>query len=222
MDKILVLDDEKQIVEMISEFLYEENYKVIKSYTYDQALEKMNDKIDLVILDIGLDKKDGIEICKKIREKYNIPIIFLSAKTNVDKKAQGLEAGADDYITKPFDPIELVARVKAHLRRYRKYDHQVIDKTSIGDLEIDNISKRVYKNGKRTNLSNKEYELLIYLIINRKQVVSREEILENVWESKYYGLNTVNTNIMRLRKKLEDNGKKYIKSVRGKGYIFDC
>lgn len=222
MDNILIIDDEKRIVSMIEEFLIDAGFKTLVGYSSKDALDLINEDVNLAILDVNLGDMDGIDLCFEIRKKYNIPIIFLSAKTRSVDKVKGLNAGADDYITKPFDPEELIARIKANLRRYRKYDNQVIDKIEIGKLRIDNLSKRVYKNNKRINLSNKEYQLLIYLILNKNKVLNRKEILENVWESKYYGLNTVNTNIMRLRNKIDDKENKYIKSVRGRGYVFEC
>src|SRR6056297_985590 len=146
MDKILVIDDEASIVEMIEEFLSQSHFKTIKGYSKSDALAYMDETIDLVLLDISLanNQTGGYEICKEIRKTYKVPIIFLSAKTTALDKVTGFNAGGDDYITKPFDPMELIARINANLRRYKKYDHQKSETIAFKDLRINRSSKRVF------------------------------------------------------------------------------
>lgn len=221
MDKILVIDDEQAIVEMIEEFLSQSNFKIIKGYSKLDALAYIDETIDLVLLDISLgnNQNGGYEICKEIRKHYKIPIIFLSAKTTSLDKVTGFNAGGDDYITKPFDPMELIARINANLRRYKKYDHQKSEIIKFKDLRINVLSKRVFINKIEIDLTQREYELLYFLLKNRGKIISREEILLQVWDHVNYDLNVVNTNIMRLRNKLSSNKDEYIKSVHSRGYI---
>jgi|AntRauTorckE6833_2_1112554.scaffolds.fasta_scaffold25414_4 DNA-binding response OmpR family regulator len=221
MDKILVIDDEAAIVEMIEEFLSQSNFKIIKGYSRLDALAYIDETVDLVLLDISLgnNQNAGFEVCKEIRENYKIPIIFLSAKTTSLDKVTGFNAGGDDYITKPFDPMELIARINANLRRYKKYDRQKSEIIRFKDLSINAISKRVFINEKEINLTQREYELLYFLLKNRGKIISREEILKSVWAHENYDINVVNTNIMRLRNKLSSNKDDYIKSVHSRGYV---
>lgn len=221
MEKILVVDDEHAIVEMIEEFLSQSGFKIIKGYSKLDALAYIDESIDLVLLDIsfGNNQNGGYEICKEIRKRYKIPIIFLSAKTTSLDKVTGFNAGGDDYITKPFDPMELIARINANLRRYKKYDHQKSEIIEFKDLKINVLSKRVFINDLEIDLTRREYELLYFLLINRGKIISREEILLKVWDHANYDLNVVNTNIMRLRNKLSLNKDDYIKSVHSRGYI---
>lgn len=221
MDKILVIDDEQAIAEMIEEFLSQSNFKIIKGATKLDALAYMDETIDLVLLDISLESNQnaGYEICKEIRKNYKIPIIFLSAKTTSLDKVTGFNAGGDDYITKPFDPMELIARINANLRRYKKYDHQKSEIIEFKDLSIHLLAKRVFIGEEEIALTQREYELLHFLLKNRDKIISREEILKKVWDHENYDLNIVNTNIMRLRNKLSSNKDAYIKSVHSRGYI---
>lgn len=181
----------------------------------------MDETIDLVLLDISLgnNQNGGYEICKEIRKNYKIPIIFLSAKTTSLDKVTGFNAGGDDYITKPFDPMELIARINANLRRYKKYDRQKSEIIRFKDLRINRISRRVFINAMEIDLTQREYELLYFLLKNKDKILSREEILKQVWDHENYDLNVVNTNIMRLRNKLSSNKDDYIKSVHSRGYI---
>ncbi|MGM0378612.1 MAG: response regulator transcription factor [Bacillota bacterium] len=221
MYKLLVVDDEKEIVNMIDTFLKNFNYKIIKGYSSLDALALIDKSIDLVILDIALNKEPnaGITICKKIREKYNTPIIFLTAKTNSIDQIKGFNVGADDYITKPFDLMLLASRIKAHLRRVNDYDLNKKDILKVKDLKLNTKSKRVFKGEKELSLSEHEYNLLVYLLSNKNIILSKKSILENVWKSQHYNDNNVNTSIMRLRKKLDDNKDKYIETIHSRGYI---
>ncbi|WIF95753.1 response regulator transcription factor [Caminicella sporogenes] len=228
MDKIMVVDDEKKIVHMISQFMKINNLEVVPAYSGKEAIEKLNSDIKLVILDISMENLDGMETCKIIRKKTNIPIIFLSAKSSQYDKVLGFGIGADDYITKPFDPIELVARVKAHIRRYKEYNNSNPNANKniikFDNIEIHINAHKVLKNGKEINLSTTEFNLLLFFINNVHTVLTRKQILNNVWKSELYDENTVNTYVKRLRHKIEDNksNPKYIKSIRGIGYIFEA
>lgn len=227
MDRIMVVDDEKDMVYMIKEFMKVYNIDVVTAYSGEAALLKFDDTIDLILLDINMEKLNGIEVCKNIRQKSSIPIVFITSNSSQYDKILGLGVGADDYITKPFDPIELVARVKAHIRRYKEYSSFHENKNEIiefGDIRIICSAHRVLKKGKEINLTSTEYNLLIYLIKNPNKVLTRKDLLLNVWKSQIYDENTVTTYIKRLREKIEDdkNSPKYIKSVRSIGYIFEA
>lgn len=222
---ILVLDDEKEIADLVELYLKNENYNVYKFYTSEKAMECINTlELDLAILDVMIKGKDGFEICKYIRErKLNFPIIMLTAKIDDKDKITGLTLGADDYITKPFNPLELVARVKSALRRYTKYNER-IEKEKIyihGGLEIDKNMHKCLLYEKDIELTPLEFEVLLYLVKNRGQVVSSEELFEKVWKEKYLdNNNTVMVHIRRIREKLKDDTKnpKFIKTVWGVGY----
>lgn len=226
MDRIMVVDDEKKIVHMITEFMKANQIEVIPAYSGNEAIKKLDSTLKLIILDINMDDIDGMEVCKKIRERSNIPIIFLSSNASQYDKVLGLGLGADDYITKPFDPIELVARVKAHIRRYSSYGDSVKHKNFIkfGNIKVHRAAHRVMKDDKEISLSTKEFNLLLFFIDNSNTVLTRKQILNNVWESELYDDNTVTTYVKRLRDKIEqDRGNPlYIKSVRGTGYIFEA
>lgn len=225
--KILVVDDEKAIVDILSFNLKKENYDVITAYDGEKGLElALNENPDLILLDIMMPKLDGLQVCRKLREKVNIPIIMLTARAEEVDKVLGLELGADDYVTKPFSVRELMARVKANLRR------QVIDteetKNSnvlqLGNLKIDIDRYEVNKNGEVLELTLREYELLKFLATQKGQIFSRESLLEQVWGYEYYGdVRTVDVTIRRLREKVEDiPGKpEYILTKRGIGYYFN-
>ncbi|WZL73829.1 response regulator transcription factor [Clostridiaceae bacterium 35-E11] len=227
MDKIMVVDDEKDIIYMIRDFMKIHQIEVVEAFSGQEAIEKLDDAIKLLVLDINMEDMSGIELCKEIRKESNLPILFLTARSSQADKILGLGMGGDDYITKPFDPIELVARVQANLRRYDIYNHtnEVQGRRAI---TFDNIvvypqHYRVLKNDRDIQLSMKEFELLLYFIKNAFLVLSREQILDNVWSHQVYDYNVVNTNIKRLRKKLEDDPKnpKYIKTIWGIGYTFE-
>ncbi len=221
---ILILDDEKEIADLVELYLKNENYNVHKFYDYNLAINCINTKkLDLAILDIMVGKVSGFDICKMIRGKdLNFPIIFLTAKIEDVDKINGLTLGADDYITKPFNPLELVARVKAALRRYTKYNEKEEDNNIyIEGLEIDKETHKCLLYGKEIELTPIEFDILLYLANNRGCVVSSEELFEKVWKERYLdNNNTVMVHIRRIREKLKEDTKnpKFIKTVWGVGY----
>lgn len=221
---ILVLDDEKEIADLVELYLNNENYNVYKFYTSKEALQCIdNIKLDLAILDVMIAGKDGFEICKYIRDKnLNFPIIMLTAKIEDKDKITGLTLGADDYITKPFNPLELVARVKSALRRYTKYNEKTEEENIyIDGLEINKQNHKCLLYDKEIELTPLEFDILLYLANNRGHVVSSEELFEKVWKEKYLdNNNTVMVHIRRIREKLNEDTKnpKFIKTVWGVGY----
>lgn len=223
MFNVLVVDDEKEIRDAIDIYLRTEKIKVIKAGDGIEALELLeSNNIHLIILDIMMPKLDGINTCLKIRELNNIPIIMLSAKGEDSDKILGLNVGADDYITKPFNHLELVARVKSQLRRYEKplaIEQDNIIKVS--DLEIDMLSKIITLRGEEIKVTATEFKILHLLASNRGRIFSIKEIYEKVWEEPFYkSENTVTVHIRRIREKIELNTKEpeYIKVVWGIGY----
>ena len=221
---ILVLDDEKEIADLVELYLKNENYDVYKCYNSKDALFYIDTiKLDMAILDIMVAGKNGFEICKYIREKeLNFPVIMLTAKIDYQDKIEGLTIGADDYITKPFNPLELVARVKSALRRYTKYNEKQEDKAIyIDGLEINEKTHQCFLYEKQVELTPLEFDILLYLANNRGKVVSSEELFEKVWKEKYLDSNnTVMVHIRRIREKLNENTRepKFIKTVWGVGY----
>ena len=221
---ILVLDDEKEIADLVEVYLKNENYNVYKCYTSDDALKIVDTtKLDMAILDVMVSGKNGFEICKYIRDKnLNFPVIMLTAKVESQDKIQGLTIGADDYMTKPFNPLELVARVKSALRRYTKYNEKNEDETIfINGLEINEKTHSCLLYEKSVDLTPLEFDILLYLAKNRGQVVSSEELFEKVWKEKYLDSNnTIMVHIRRIREKLKENTRepKFIKTVWGVGY----
>ncbi len=222
---VLVCDDEKEIVDAIEIYLLQEGYQVLKAYDGEQAIAILkNQEVHLLIMDIMMPKLDGIRATMKIRENYSIPIIFLSAKSQDADKILGLNIGADDYITKPFNPLELTARVKSQLRRYTKLgnlpkENPLIYKT--GGLVIDDERKEVSVDGEMVRLTPIEYNILLLLIKNQGRVFSIEQIYEYIWEEEAIGAdNTVAVHIRHIREKIEINPKepKYLKVVWGVGY----
>ena len=225
---VLVVDDEKNIVDIIKYNLKKEGYEVITAYDGEEAV-KLNEENepDLILLDIMMPKLDGYAACRKIREKYDTPIIMLTARAEEVDKVLGLELGADDYVTKPFGTRELMARVKANLRRRSSAeqaegeDNQNV--LSFGPLSIDLKLFEVKKGGKVIDLTLREYELLKFLASQKTQVFSRETLLEKVWGYEYFGdVRTVDVTVRRLREKIEDDPGKpvYILTKRGVGYYF--
>jgi len=223
--KILVVDDEKNIVDIVAFNLHKEGYEVIVARDGEKCLEAFEKETpDLVILDIMMPKMDGFEACRKIREKSQVPIIMLTARAEEVDKVLGLELGADDYVTKPFGVRELLARVKANLRR----KHQPGDDSTgavmrFGDIEIDTGRYEVRRAGNSLELTHREYELIKFLATSNSQVFSREHLLERVWGYEYFGdVRTVDVTIRRLRAKVEENPEspKYILTKRGVGYYF--
>ncbi len=228
MDKltVLVVDDDREIVNSIAIYLENENYSVLKAFDGMQALELLaNHEVHLILMDIMMPKMDGIAATLKIREQKNIPIILVSAKSEDADKIIGLTMGADDYIIKPYNPLELVARVKSQLRRYtklgtmeKKQDDAVL---STGGLELNTETKTVSVDGEPVKLTPLEFKIVELLMRNPNRVFSIEEIYENVWNEPSYNVeNTVAVHIRRIREKIEINPKepKYLKVVWGIGY----
>ena len=224
---ILVADDDEDIVNSISIFLAAEGYGVFKAYNGRQALDiAVNNEIRLMLLDIMMPDMDGIETLMKLRERKNIPVILISAKSEDSDKIFGLYAGADDYVTKPFNPSELMARVKSHLRRYTRLGAMPENDTKIviDGLEIDTVSKTVSVDGAEARLTPMEYKILELLAANRGKVFSNDEIYRRVWnEDIVVSDNTVAVHIRHIREKIEINPKepKYLKVVWGIGYKID-
>ncbi len=221
---ILVVDDEIEVADLIEIYLKKENYQVYKYYESKDILKLLDKvKIDLAILDVMMKDMDGFSLCKKIREKYNFPIIFVTAKVEEGFKIEGLTIGADDYLTKPFEPLELVARVKAHLRRYKEYNEgpkeNVID---FRGIVINQDTHEFYFNEKKINLTKIEFAIMWYLCQNRGNVIAVDDLFKNVWQEKYYECdnNTIMVHIRHLREKMHDTSKnpKYIKTIWGVGY----
>lgn len=225
MYNILVCDDDKEIVKAIEIYLTKENYNVLKAYNGEECLNVLRDNtIHLIILDIMMPVKDGIETIKKIREKKAIPVIMLSAKSEDADKINGLNLGADDYVTKPFNPLELIARVNSGIRRYTKLNTVETKKSNIyksGELILDDDLKRVSVDGKDVKLTSTEFNILKFLIKNKGKVYSIDEIYQNVWGDDAYGVeNVIAVHIRHIREKLEINPKepKYLKVIWGIGY----
>ena len=222
---ILVLDDEKEIADLVELYLKNEDYNIYKFYSSKEALKCINEtKLDLAILDIMLPDTDGFSICNEIRKKYNYPIIMLTAKVDDISKIQGLSIGADDYITKPFNPLELIARVKSALRRYYNYNSKEKEDKDVIEFLGLSVNKKNHKctlYNEEIYLTPIEFSILWYLCENRGKVVSSEELFCNVWGEKYLDCNnTVMVHIKRLREKLYEKPKnpKFIKTVWGVGY----
>lgn len=225
---ILIADDEEEIADLIAIHLKKEGYHVIKVFDGQEAIHVIESQsIDLLILDIMMPEMDGYEVTRRIREKHNMPIIFLSAKTSDFDKVQGLVIGADDYITKPFTPIELVARVNAHLRRFIKLNHpQKDNRTNLefGGLVISLEQRTVTLYGENIELTPKEFDILYLLASHPKKVYSVEDIFQQVWGEAYFeGGNTVMVHVRTIRKKLREDKRtnKWIKTVWGVGYTFN-
>lgn len=221
MDKILIVDDENDIAELISDILEDEGYETRIENSGNAAIEATKTEVfDLILLDIMMPDISGTEVCAKIRSYATCPIIFLSAKTQLVDKLVGFEVGADDYITKPFINEELVARVKAHLRREERYvtkkNNNIIE---IGNIKLNKESFEVYLDKTLISLSTKEFELLSYLMENAGIVLSKEQIYQSVWKNNYGDIGTVAVNIKSLRNKI-DKEEKYIKTIWGMGYKF--
>lgn len=225
MSKILIVDDEKEIADLIEIYLKNENFEVVKYYNSKDVLTDLDTlKIDLAILDVMMPDIDGFNLCNKIREKYTFPIIFVTAKVEDIDKINGLMLGADDYVTKPFQPLELIARVKAHLRRTLKYNkaqslEEVID---FRGILINNTTHEFFFNEKKIDLTKIEFAILWLLCENRGIVLENDKIFEKVWKEKYFEKdnNTIMVHIRHLREKMHDVGKnpKYIKTIYGVGY----
>ena len=231
MAKILVCDDDKEIVEAIEIYLTQDGHQVLEAYDGIEAVEILKkESVDLLIMDIMMPRMDGIRATLKIREKHNIPIIILSAKSEDADKILGLNIGADDYITKPFNPLELTARVKSQLRRYTQLNpqsgagNQVKNEISIKGLTINKDNHKVTVYGEEIKLTPIEFDILYLLASNPGRVFSTDEIFEKVWNEKVYEANnTVMVHIRRLRTKIKDDNRedKIITTVWGVGYKID-
>lgn len=225
---ILVVEDEKNISDVVVAYLERENFNVFTSFDGENAIELFNkENIDLIILDLMIPKLSGDQVCRKIREKSNVPIIILTAKTEEEDKISGLSIGADDYVSKPFSPKELMSRVNAMLRRAYSYDKIQIDRISFNnnDLEIEESSMRVSKSGNEINLTSNEFKILLVLASNPNQVFSREQLIDLSFGYDYDGFDrTIDTHIKNIRHKIEDNPKSpnYIQTVYGAGYKFNA
>ncbi|MBO8165111.1 MAG: response regulator transcription factor [Brevibacillus sp.] len=225
MAKLLVVDDEKPIADILKFTLEKEGYQVVCAYDGEEALMLVDyEKPDLILLDVMLPGRDGMDVCRTVRQSYDMPIIMLTAKDSELDKVLGLELGADDYVTKPFSARELVARVKAHLRRQKPKGAEADSHfLRVHELEIDLNSYTVMKNGEPLDLTHREFELLTYMTRHQGQVVTREGLLQAVWGYDYFGdVRTVDVTIRRLREKIEDDPSqpRYIITRRGLGYVF--
>ena len=218
--KILIADDESRIRKLVNDFLSREGYEIIEANDGKEALDVFYDKNpDLVILDVMMPKFTGLEVCKEIRESSGVPIIILTAKDTESDELSGFSSGADEYISKPFSPKILVARVTALLRRSSTFN--IEDVLDAGKIHIDINAHLVSVDGSEIVLSVKEFELLCYFINNQGIALSREKILDNVWDYDYFGdARTVDTHVKKLRAKLKEYGK-YIQTIWGMGYKFE-
>lgn len=224
--QILVCDDDKEIVKAIEIYLIQEGYHVLKAYDGEEAIEVLkNQEVHLLVIDVMMPKLDGIRATLQIRQNSSIPIIILSAKSEDNDKILGLNIGADDYVTKPFSPLELVARVKSQLRRYTKLgnncEEENVNLYKTGGLEIDDERKTVYVEDELVKLTPIEYNILLLLVKNKGRVFSIDQIYQNIWNEEAVGAdNTVAVHIRHIREKIEINPKepRYLKVVWGIGY----
>lgn len=218
--KILIVDDESRMRKLVKDFLVRKNYEVIEAENGEQAVDLFfaDKEIALIILDVMMPKMNGWQVCKEIRQYSKVPIIMLTAKSDEKDELQGFDLGVDEYISKPFSPKILVARVEAVLRRTVATDEEVIE---IGGILLDKAAHMVKIDGSSIDLSFKEFELLTYFVANKGVALSRERILNNVWNYDYFGdARTIDTHVKKLRSKMGDKGD-YIKTIWGLGYKFE-
>ena len=227
MSKILIIEDEVAIAELEKDYLELSGFEVEVENSGDVGLLRaLKDEFDLIILDLMLPGVDGFEICRKIRETKNTPIIIVSAKKDDIDKIRGLGMGADDYMTKPFSPSEMVARVKAHLARYERLISSGMpnnDIIEIRGIKIDKTARRVWVNGEETNFTSKEFDLLTFLAQNPNHVYTKEELFQEIWDMESIGdIATVTVHIKKIREKIEYDTSKpqYIETIWGVGYRF--
>ena len=227
MSKILIVEDEVAIAELEKDYLELSGFDVVMQHTGDAGLKAaLNEDFNLIILDLMLPNVDGFEICKKVREKKNTPIIMVSAKKDDIDKIRGLGLGADDYMTKPFSPSELVARVKAHLARYERLVGSGVKANEIIEIrgiKIDKTARRVYVNGEEKAFTTKEFDLLTFLAENPNHVFTKEELFNKIWDMESIGdIAPVTVHIKKIREKIEFNTSKpqYIETIWGVGYRF--
>lgn len=218
---ILVVDDEPKMRELISLYLEKERYHVVTAENGLKAIEEIErvHDFDLYLIDVMMPQMDGFTLCREIRRFSGSPVIFLTAKGEEYERLMGFELGADDYIVKPFSPREMVARVKAVLKRTGVGTTQGMK--IIGDLQVDIDGREVELAGEKVSLTPKEFDLLVYLMKNKGRVLSREMMMENVWDDHYYDQRTIDTHIKKLREKLGAEGEKHIKTIWGVGYKFE-
>jgi len=218
---ILIVDDEQRMRSLIKDFLKQKNYSSLEAADGEEALqvfEENKNKIKLILLDVMMPKLDGWSVLRQIRQTSNVPIIMLTARGEEQDELFGFELGVDEYIPKPFSPKILVARVEAILKRASKYEKEI---KNYGGIEIDKEGRTVSVDGKQIDLSLREYELLVYLVDNQSIALSRDKILNNVWNYDYYGdSRTIDSHIKKIRHKLGKKGK-YIETIRGIGYKFE-
>lgn len=234
--KLLVVDDQPEIVELLKLYLEKEGYIIEESYDGAQALEKIrkSNDIDLILVDLMMPKVDGFEFIKIVRVSYNLPIIIISAKNEDNDKIFGLGLGADDFIPKPFNPLEVVARVQAHLRRRYNYANSdsgvesamTTKAIQVGNLVLDQDTFCIIKDGQPKTLTRTEYLILELLMTSPGRVYTKQQIFEKVWNEYYLGGeedNTINVHMSKIREKIEENPRspKYIKTIRGLGYKFE-
>ena len=227
MSKILIVEDETAIAELEKDYLELSGFEVAIESSGDEGLSRaLSEEFDLIILDLMLPKVDGFEICRQIREVKNVPVIMVSAKKDDIDKIRGLGLGADDYMTKPFSPSELVARVKAHMARYERLigsnakENEIIE---IRGIRIDKTARRVYVNGEERTFTTKEFDLLTFLAENPNHVYTKEELFQKIWDMESIGdIATVTVHIKKIREKIEVNTSKpqYIETIWGVGYRF--
>lgn len=220
-NKILVVDDESRIRKIIRDFLVRKGYVVCEAEDGEAALDIFcsNNDIDLIIMDVMMPKMDGWQLCKEVRKLSKVPILMLTAKSEEQDELKGFELGVDEYISKPFSPKILTARVNALLRRTTGDDEEILD---IAGITVNKIAHTVTIDGKEIDLSFKEFELLTYFMENRGVALSREKILNNVWNYDYYGdARTIDTHVKKLRSKMGEKGK-FISTIWGMGYKFEA
>lgn len=232
-EKILVVDDEKEIVDLVAVYLENENFRVVKCYNPQEALEHIEtEELDLAVLDVMMPQVSGLELCQRIREKHNYPVIMLTAKDQEADKITGLTFGADDYMTKPFRPLELVARVKAQLRRYKKYnpansgrEEQREEVLTHRGLVLNKRTHECLLDERPLVLTPTEFSILQVLLERKGSAVSAEELFHQIWKDEYYSKsnNTITVHIRHLREKMGDtmDSPKYIRTMWGVGYKID-
>lgn len=219
--KILVVDDEEAIVEFVDINLHRAGFEVVKAYNGEQALSKLcTEAPDLMVLDVMLPDIDGFEVCKKTRMTHNIPIIMLTAKGEDMDKIKGLEIGADDYMVKPFNPWELIARIQAILRRLSPAKTDEVAKINFGDMTIDPLGRKVWKKGNLIELTPREYDLLTLFSTHPGRIFTRDEVRKEIWGHEFIEERSIDVHIRRLRDKIEDNpmDPQYILTIWGVGY----
>jgi DNA-binding response OmpR family regulator len=222
--RLLIVDDDRFLLENLRKLMLKQGFEVETAGTGEEALSLVSQtKFDLVILDVGLPGADGITVCRRLRAKWKFPVIMLTARSESMDKVIGLEVGADDYLTKPFDPMELLARVRAQLRRSQEYSEEKVpdDQIMIGDLLIDGNLRDVLVDGQAAGLTNREFELLVYLARNVDVAVSRDSLFESIWGYDIdFNSNSLEVYIYRIRKKIEKDpdSPRYLLTLRGFGY----